>query len=273
MQLQSLMQTRGSRMRPIRAARRIIGDARRHAACGAISCGRRRRGRLRSSSRKGVRGQEYGSSSRASSADAAACRSGTRYRSPQLEDAVPGSTLEIANQMYLALRGANNLVFPNSRRQVELYADLLRRACEREGHPNEFWPHHGSLSKELREDAEHALRSGDRPATAVCTSRWNWASTSARSRASRKWGRRRRSRALHAATRTLGTEAGTSRRSCAATAWRRKFTRIPVSSDRIREGLVQSIADAFSCCRRSWVEPPRAAGLHASTFVQQVMSR
>jgi len=35
--------------------------------------------------------------------------------------------------------------------------------------PNEFWPHHGSLSKELREEAERALKSGERPATAIAT--------------------------------------------------------------------------------------------------------
>jgi ATP-dependent Lhr-like helicase len=41
---------------------------------------------------------------------------------------------------------------------VEYFSDLLRRRCEREGIPNEFWPHHGSLSREIREDAEAALK-------------------------------------------------------------------------------------------------------------------
>ncbi|HXZ08082.1 MAG TPA: DEAD/DEAH box helicase, partial [Paraburkholderia sp.] len=57
---------------------------------------------------------------------------------PGLEDIVPGSTVDVANHMYRVLRGSNNLIFPNSRRQVELYADLLRRACDRDGYPNEF---------------------------------------------------------------------------------------------------------------------------------------
>ena len=191
-------------------------------------------------------------------------------RSPQLEDAVPGSTLEIANQMYLALRGANNLVFPNSRRQVELYADLLRRACERDGHPNEFWPHHGSLSKELREDAENALRSGDRPATAVCTSTLELGidigavksvaqvgpppSVAALMQRLGRSGRRKDEPAI---LRSYCVEAELHAHSG--------------FSDRIREGLVQSIAGVF-LLQKKWVEPPRARGLHASTFVQQVMS-
>ncbi|MDZ7750060.1 MAG: helicase-related protein [Halofilum sp. (in: g-proteobacteria)] len=50
------------------------------------------------------------------------------------------------------------------------YADLLRRECERLGVPLEFFPHHGSLSKDLREHVETALKADAQPVTAVCTS-------------------------------------------------------------------------------------------------------
>src|SRR4029079_6942541 len=69
------------------------------------------------------------------------------------------------------LRGSNNLIFPNSRRTVELLADLLREKCEQEHVPNEFWPHHGSLSRELREEAESVLKDPAVPASVVCTTR------------------------------------------------------------------------------------------------------
>ena len=46
--------------------------------------------------------------------------------------------------------------------------DLLREQSEQQKVPNEFWPHHGSLSKDLREDVEDFLRS-DRPSNVVCT--------------------------------------------------------------------------------------------------------
>ena len=68
-----------------------------------------------------------------------------------------------------ALRGSNNLVFPNSRKSVEIITDRLRRMCERSGLPNVFWPHHGSLSKEIREETEQALKKNGYPATAICT--------------------------------------------------------------------------------------------------------
>ena len=43
-------------------------------------------------------------------------------------------------------------------RTVELLAARLRDLCEAAGVPNEFLPHHGNLSRELREDAEAALK-------------------------------------------------------------------------------------------------------------------
>lgn len=68
------------------------------------------------------------------------------------------------------LRGANHLVFANSRSRVEALADRLRRACERGQVPNEFHPHHGGLSRELRFDAESMLKEGGTPVTVISTS-------------------------------------------------------------------------------------------------------
>ena len=75
----------------------------------------------------------------------------------------------IAGDLYERLRGANNLVFAESRVFVEAYAARLREMCESQRVPNEFWPHHGSLSGEDRRVLERRLKSGD-PTTAICTS-------------------------------------------------------------------------------------------------------
>ena len=77
---------------------------------------------------------------------------------------------DIADHLFTTLRGTNNLVFGGSRRTVELTADRLRRRSEKAGVPNEFFPHHGSLSKTLREELEDRLKDGKVPTTAVCTS-------------------------------------------------------------------------------------------------------
>lgn len=186
------------------------------------------------------------------------------------EDAVPGSTLDIAKHLYAALRGSNNLIFPNSRRAVETYADLLRRACERDRYPNEFWPHHGSLSKELREDTERALKDGTRPASAICTTTLELGIDigSVRSIAQigappsvaslrQRLGRSGRRKGEPAILRGYCVEA--------------ELTADSDLSDRLREGLVQSVA-MVNLLMRGWFEPPRATGMHASTLVQQILS-
>lgn len=78
--------------------------------------------------------------------------------------------VHIAEHLFRHLRGQDNLVFANTRNSVEIYADLLARRSESAGVPNEFWPHHGNLSKSLREAVEAQLRDPTRPGTAVSTS-------------------------------------------------------------------------------------------------------
>ena len=79
-------------------------------------------------------------------------------------------TEDISGHIFDHLRGSNHLVFANSRNRVEVYSDFLRRLSERKRVPNEFVPHHGNLSKELREFAESRLKQSELPTTAICTS-------------------------------------------------------------------------------------------------------
>ncbi|MDV5861556.1 DEAD/DEAH box helicase [Pseudomonas aeruginosa] len=176
----------------------------------------------------------------------------------------------IAEHLFQVLRGSNNLVFPNSRTQVEWFADNLRRRCEQDGVPNEFWPHHGSLAKDIREETEKALKAGDRPATAVCTTTLELgvdigsiktvvqigappSVASLRQRLGRS-GRRR-------------GEAAILRSYCKE----RQLDDGSPLSDRLRQGLVQSIA-MIRLLMQGWFEPPRVQGLHLSTLVQQCLS-
>jgi ATP-dependent Lhr-like helicase len=76
----------------------------------------------------------------------------------------------ITDYLYKYLRNSNNLVFANSRARVEQITDLLTQRSAKEHVPNQFWPHHGNLSKEVREDSESRLRDGESPATVICTS-------------------------------------------------------------------------------------------------------
>lgn len=190
--------------------------------------------------------------------------------SAQLEDAVSAGLLAIADHLYEKIRGSNNLVFPNSRGKVERYADLLRRRCESEGVPNEFWPHHGSLSKELREETESALKKGDRPATAICTTTLELGIDIGSVKSIVQIG-------APPSVASLRQRLGRSGRRAGEAAILRAYCILPplsgksTLSDRLREELVQIVA-MIELLLANWFEPPLVRGLHASTLVQQLLS-
>ncbi|MCG3763708.1 DEAD/DEAH box helicase [Vibrio cincinnatiensis] len=76
---------------------------------------------------------------------------------------------KICQDLFKFCRGGNHLVFANSRNRTESIAATLSDFCEQQFVPNEFFPHHGSLSKELRENLEKRLQQEHYPTTAVCT--------------------------------------------------------------------------------------------------------
>ena len=187
------------------------------------------------------------------------------------EDESQGSAKHaIAEYLYQNLRGSNNLVFPNSRGKVEEYADLLRRRSERENVPNEFWTHHGSLSREIREEAEAALKQDSMPATAICTTTLELGIDIGNIRSVVQIGPPPSVASLRQRLGRSGRRAGEPailRCLCPED----KLTPKSPLSDRLREGLVQTIA-MVRLLTQSWVEPPRREAVHASTFVQQLLS-
>lgn len=187
-----------------------------------------------------------------------------------LEGAVSGERLAIADHLYRRLRGQDNLVFANSRAEVELLANLLRRRCERESQPIEFFPHHGSLSKALREEVEEMLHSS-RPASALCTSTLELGIDigSVESVAQvgapfsvaalrQRLGRCGRRPADPSVLRVYVTEQQLGEKRAAI-------------QDELRAELVQTIA-MIRLLVRSWYEPPVLGSLHLSTLVQQLLS-
>ena len=80
------------------------------------------------------------------------------------------ATSRLVADLYKALRGQDNLVFANSRSRVEQLTDYLRVLSERTRVPNEFFAHHGNLSREIREEAEARVKNASKPTSVVCTS-------------------------------------------------------------------------------------------------------
>jgi ATP-dependent Lhr-like helicase len=183
------------------------------------------------------------------------------------ESTTPGL---ITSHLFKVLRGTNNLVFPNSRREVERYTYLLNKMCESLQVPNEFWPHHGSLSKEIRADTEAALKQKEHPATAICTNTLELgidigavksvaqigpppSVASLRQRLGRS-GRRKGEPAI---LRGYSIENAVSSQSSL--------------SDELRLSTVQ-MAAMIELLIKNWFEPPMVHGVHLSTLVQQLLS-
>lgn len=75
-----------------------------------------------------------------------------------------------ATDLMAHLRGSNNLVFTNSRKEAEALALKLKDMSQEQGVPCEFVLHHGSLSRSDRHHVESTLKEGRLPTTAICTS-------------------------------------------------------------------------------------------------------
>lgn len=76
---------------------------------------------------------------------------------------------QVAKDIYRHCVGHTNLVFANSRSDVEVYADYCNELARQEQREGRFLVHHGSLARDIREDAEEILKGG-RSATAFCSS-------------------------------------------------------------------------------------------------------
>jgi ATP-dependent Lhr-like helicase len=187
------------------------------------------------------------------------------YEGDELEYAFP----LIGEDLFQKVRGSNNLVFPNSRQKVEFLADELREQSERQRVENEFFPHHGSLSKELREETEAALKS-KKPITAICTmtlelgidigdiktvGQISCAPSVASLR--QRLGRSGRRKGESAILRGYVIED--------------EIDAHGLISDRLREQTIQFIAQ-ISLLFQRWYEPPRIQTLHLSTLIQQLLS-
>ena len=70
---------------------------------------------------------------------------------------------DVCADIFRLCRGDSHLVFANSRKRTESIAATLSDMCEEQIVPNEFFPHHGSLAKELREVLESRLQKGNLP--------------------------------------------------------------------------------------------------------------
>lgn len=76
----------------------------------------------------------------------------------------------MVRDLFALTRNLKTLVFCNARAEVEELTHALNERCRTEGTEERYLPHHGSVSRAVREDAEARMKEADRPSSVVCTS-------------------------------------------------------------------------------------------------------
>lgn len=177
---------------------------------------------------------------------------------------------EIVDHVFSTLRGGRGLIFAGSRGNVEQTAADLSDRCNRVGIANEFFAHHGSLSRELREEAELRMRDESRPASIVCTTTLELGIDIGHIDAVAQIGP---GHSIASMRQRLGRSGRRSGRPAVMRIYVREATVDARSQaiDSLRPSLVQAVA-MVNLLRLHWLEPTQNGALHLSTLMHQVMA-
>ncbi len=177
--------------------------------------------------------------------------------------------LRAANDMVAHCRGSANLVFANSKADVEEFAALCSEIAGSRSLPDEFVVHHGSLSADLRRDAEARLKSGS-SVTAFCSSTLEMGIDIGGVRMVGQIGPPSSIASMKQRLGRSGRKSGQSR-------VMRMYVFCPAPGEdgpifeRLRLPLVQAVA-ATELLLGGWVEPPALPRCDLSTLSQQIIS-
>ncbi|MCP4146111.1 MAG: DEAD/DEAH box helicase [bacterium] len=195
---------------------------------------------------------------------------GYKNIAPDLENPEPTSEDLISQHLFKNLRGCDNLIFANSRSNVENYSDRLRRISEAQHLPNEYIPHHGNLSKEIRRDAESRLKDKNMPTNVICTSTLEMGIDIGSVKSIAQIGCPFSVAGLRQRLGRSGRKEGDP-----------SILRVYITehdggedihpADQLRERLFQAVAMTELLIRK-WLEPPDSTILHLSTLIQQLLS-
>ncbi len=185
------------------------------------------------------------------------------------DTAPPPPPVAMIDDMMESFAGRTNLLFTNSRSDIEGLADSLNRRCQEMGRPQEFLVHHGSLSKEVREYAEEAMR-GQRPFTTICSATLELGIDVGNVTCVGQLGAPWSASSLIQRVGRSGRREGESQR---MRVFLKEYEATATSSlvDRLYPGVLQAIA-LTELMLQAWVEPPSNVELDLSTTTQQLLS-
>lgn len=177
---------------------------------------------------------------------------------------------QICNDLYEICRGDSHLIFANSRQRTENIAAILSDLCEQSFVPNEFFPHHGSLAKDIRQSLESRLQKETLPTTAVCTTTLELGIDIGKVNSIAQV------TAPHSVS-SLRQRLGRSGRRNNPAILRMFITENELKADshivdKLRMELVQSIAMVRLLIEKNWFEPEDTEQAHLSTLLHQTLA-
>ena len=94
---------------------------------------------------------------------------GFTYQSDVIKQTNDDIDKALCYAVYAHCFDGSHLVFANNRQRAENMSATLASLCKFNGRTNKYFPHHGSLSREIREDLEHQLQNERSATVAICT--------------------------------------------------------------------------------------------------------
>ncbi len=189
--------------------------------------------------------------------------------SPPPVDEYNNAVNRITEHLFSTLRGNTNLIFTNQKAVTEIYTAKLTSLCDLHNMPREFYPHHGNLSKAIREETETFLKDKSRPATAICTATLEMGIDIGTVKSIAQIG-------TPPSVSSLRQRLGRSGRRGEPSILRIYITEEKMSEkvrpqDSLRAELFQTIA-VVNLLLEGWVESPNSNNYHFSTLIQQILS-
>ncbi len=183
---------------------------------------------------------------------------------------VDPSDAAIARHLFETHRGHRSLIFAGARGAVETTTVHLSEMGEAAGVPEEFFAHHGNLSRERREHAEQRMKDRSRPASIVCTTTLELGIDVGEIEAVSQLGP---GHTVSGMRQRLGRSGRRPGQAAVMQVYVKEgeLTEAAHPLDALRAHTVQAIA-MLNLMLRKWNEPPEPRRLHLSTLLHQVMA-
>lgn len=173
-------------------------------------------------------------------------------------------SLKIVDYLFPRIYNSKNLIFPNSKYWIELFAHYFQQKCKKENVENNFKTHYANISKRIKKDIEEELKNSIHGINVICTNTLELGIDIGSVKSIVQIN-------PPITVSSLRQRMGRSGRHEGESAILRAFT-LPSSSFPLADLNLCKMASMISLMIEGWCEPPITNGLHLSTLIQQILS-